>query len=415
MIIIHTMNDQTTYLPRYLSKHISKALKSSPVVVITGARQTGKSTLVQHLGERESRLYDSLDDIDTLELASSNPDALVNREGRISFDEVQRSPSLLLAVKRAVDKKRTAGRFILTGSANLLLMKRVSESLAGRAVYFSLLPFSRREVLGAGAVGIWQEFFTLPHTKWLDCIKGQSASKENWAECVLRGGYPVPSLHLSTDEERTLWFTGYTRTYLERDLHEVGGVSSLVDFQRLMRGICLRLGNIVNQTDLARDIGLSQPTVHRHLDLLELSHQLVRLPAYSVNRTKRLIKSPKAYWTDTAIALHLSAEKQPRGCHFENMILCDLLAWRGSAKGQELFYWRTTTGEEVDFVIEWNGKLLAIEVKTTPNPRLADARHLLTFREQYKKTSLPALLVHTGNEVRWLADGVLAVPWWKLL
>ena len=415
MIIIHAMNARQSFLPRYLSRDITKALKSSPVVVVTGARQTGKSTLVQHLGEERPRLYESLDELDTLELATINPDALVNRVGRFSFDEVQRSPALLLAVKRAVDRERTAGRFILTGSANLLLMKRVSESLAGRAVYLTLLPFSRREVLGTGSVGIWQELFALPHSAWLERINAQDEPNEDWEACAMRGGYPVPALQLPSQDERSLWFTGYTQTYLERDTQELGGVSSLVDFRRLMRAICLRLGNVVNQTEMARDLGLSQPTVHRHLDLLEVSHQLVRLPAYAVNRTKRLIKSPKAYWTDTAMALHLSGEKSARGCHFENMILCDLLAWQGSAAGQELFYWRTTTGEEVDFVIEWQGRLLPMEVKASRAPRLADARHLFTFRDQYKSTTLPALLVHTGRDVRWLAEGVLAVPWWKLI
>ncbi len=415
MIIIHIMNGPQTYFPRRLSGDIIKALRSSPVVVITGARQTGKSTLVQHLGEARPRLYESLDDFDTLELATNSPDTLVNREGRFSFDEVQRSPALLLAVKRAVDRQRTAGRFILTGSANLLLLKRVSESLAGRAVYFTLLPFSRREVLGTGSVGIWQELFTLPHSAWLERINAQDEPDDEWQVWAKRGGYPVPALQLTSQDERTLWFRGYTQTYLERDSQELGGVSSLVDFRRLMRAVCLRLGNVVNQTEMARDLGLSQPTVYRHLDLLEVSHQLVRLPAYSVNRTKRLIKSPKAYWTDTAMALHLSGEKSPRGCHFENMILCDLLAWQGSAEGQELFYWRTTTGEEVDFVVEWNGKLLPMEVKASHAPRVADARHLLAFRDEYKSTALPALLVHTGRDVRWLAEGVLAVPWWKLI
>jgi uncharacterized protein len=415
MIIIHAMNNYATYLPRYLARRITKALKSSPVVVITGARQTGKSTLVQHLGEEQPRFYESLDDIDTLELATTNPDALVKREGRFSFDEVQRSPALLLAVKRSVDRERKAGRFILTGSANLLLIKRIGESLAGRAVYFTLLPFSRGETSGAGSVGVWPELFSLPQRSWLEYLKEQDRRKEGWESCAMRGGYPVPALQLDSEEERALWFTGYTQTYLERDSSELSAVSSLVDFRRLMRAVCLRLGNVINQTEVARDLGLSQPTVHRHLDLLELSHQLVRLPAYSVNRTKRLIKSPKAYWTDTAMALHLSGEKSPRGCHLENLILCDLLAWQGSAEGQELFYWRTTTGEEVDFVIEWKGKLLPMEIKATSHPRLGDAGHLLTFREQYKSTSLPALLVHAGEDVRWLAEGVLAVPWWRLI
>jgi hypothetical protein len=415
MIIIHAVNNRTPYLQRYLSARAVKALKSSPVVVVTGARQTGKSTLARHLEENDSRAYYSLDEIDTLELAGSNPDALVNRPGKMTFDEVQRSPSLMLAVKRAVDKQRVAGRFLLTGSANLLLMKRVSESLAGRAVYLTLLPFSRREVLGFGAVGIWLELFRLSSKRWKEYIEAGNSSEEDWKARAARGGYPVPALQLSGNEERRLWFTGYTQTYLERDVQNLVGVSSLIDFRRLMRAISLRLGNIVNQTELARDIGLSQPTVHRHLDALEVSHQLVRLPAYSVNRTKRLIKSPKAYWTDTAFALHLAGDPQPRGCHLENMILSDMLAWKGSSEEQDVSYWRTTTGEEVDFVIEWQGKLLPVEVKTTPHPRLADARHLRTFNEQYKKASLPGLLIHTGEMLEWLAEDVLAVPWWKVI
>jgi predicted AAA+ superfamily ATPase len=183
-----------------------------------------------------------------------------------------------------------------------------------------------------------------------------------------------------------------------------------------MRAACLRLGNLINQTELARDVGLSQPTVHRHLGLMEASYQAVSLPAYSVNRTKRLIKSPKLYWTDTALAMHLAGETKPRGAHLENLILGDLLVWRETvADSPQLFYWRTTTGEEVDFVIERQGKLLPIEVKSTSRPRLRDARGLQIYRQEYSDASLGGLLIHTGSETRWLAKGVLAAPWWRVI
>lgn len=412
MIIIHIVNN-IAYKPRLVEEALEKALKTFPVVVVTGTRQAGKSTLVQHA--QKERLYLSLDDVDVLEQAHVFPQGLIERAPRITIDEVQRSPNLLLAVKRAVDKKRVPGQFILTGSANLLLMKRVSESLAGRAVYFSLMPMTRRELLGHRSAGIWEKFFSTPSKEWPELIEGDRSVKEKWQDVAQRGGYPVPTLQTTDAEERTAWFAGYARTYLERDLRDVANVSSLVDFRRLMRAVCLRIGSLVNQTELARDVGLSQPTVLRHLNALETSYQLIRLPAYGVNRTKRLIKSPKAYWTDTALALYLAGESEPRGSHLENMVLTDLMAWSGAGTDAEIMYWRTTAGEEVDFVIERNKLLLPVEVKATTRPKFTDARHLLTFREQYRKSSLPAPLLYDGDDAKWLAEGLLAIPWWKVI
>jgi hypothetical protein len=162
----------------------------------------------------------------------------------------------------------------------------------------------------------------------------------------------------------------------ERDLQDLASISALPDFRRLMQAACLRLGQLLNQTELGRDVGLPQPTVHRWLNLLETSYLLVRLPAYAVNRTKRLVKSPRIFWGDTGVALHLGATA-PAGAHLENLVLHDLLAWRDAQVDRvELAYWRTTIGEEVDFVIEVGGTLLPIEVKATSKPRLADCAHL---------------------------------------
>ena len=143
---------------------------------------------------------------------------------------------------------------------------------------------------------------------------------------------------------------------------------------------------------------------------------LVRLPAYAVNRTKRLIKSPKLYWGDTGVAMHVGRETEPRGAHLENIVLHDLLAWRDARLDPaEIFYWRTSTGEEVDFVIEARDRLLPIEVKATERPRLRDITHLRTFRAEYGDGARAGLLLHAGNEVEWLAPDVLAAPWWRVL
>lgn len=410
------MNDLQA-VPRQLEGPLEKALATSPVVVVSGARQTGKSTLASRLDDAKRREYLTLDDPELLERARSAPDALVTGAKRVTIDEVQRSPELLLAIKRSVDRERTRGRFLLTGSADLLLMKRVSESLAGRALHLTLWPMARREQLGRGRSGLWPELFAAKDANWLELVRAEAKDlEEDWTERARVGGFPTPALHLGDAEERRLWFAGYVRTYLERDLRELLEVSSLVDFRRLMRAICLRLGSLVNQAELGRDVGLSQPTVHRHLAVLEASYQLVRLEPYAVNRTKRLIKSPKLYWADTGLALHLSGESELRGAHFENLVLGDLLAWRGSmVDAPEVLYWRTSTGIEVDFVVEWKGKLLPIEVKATKKPRLDDAAGLRVFREEYAKTTRAGLLLHCGSETSWLDDGVLAVPWWRVL
>ena len=171
----------------------------------------------------------------------------------------------------------------------------------------------------------------------------------------------------------------------------------------------------MNQTELGRDTGLPQPTVHRYLNLLETSYQLVRLPAFSVNRTKRLIKSPKAYWTDTGLALHLSGLTEPTGVHFENTVLAELSAWRETDSVRtEVLYWRTASGQEVDFVVERGRQLLPIEVKTTTRPRLSDAQSLSTFLEEYDDMAKGALLLHGGDETFWMRERVLAVPWWRV-
>jgi hypothetical protein len=150
--------------------------------------------------------------------------------------------------------------------------------------------------------------------------------------------------------------------------------------------------------------------------LLEASYQLVRLPAYAVNRTKRLIKSPKLYWGDTGVALHLAGVAEPMGAHLENLVLQDLVAWRDARlERTELGYWRTAIGEEVDLVVEAGGRLLPIEVKAAARPRLSDAAHLRTFRGEYGRKARPGLLLHTGSALQWLAPDVLAAPWWRVL
>lgn len=410
MDIIHVVN----ILPRLVDDALAARLRVMPAVVVTGARQTGKSTLVEQLVPGDRR-YRSLDDFDVRDVARRDPEALLGGDDPLTLDEVQRLPGLLTAVKRAIDRDRRPGRFLLTGSANLLLMRQVSESLAGRASYLTLWPMTRREQLGLASAGRWDDLLAAPDNEWRDLLAAGDDLDEDWQALALRGGFPTPALELTTPADRAIWFDGYVRTYLERDLQDLASISALPDFRRLMQAACLRVGQLLNQTELGRDVGLPQPTVHRWLNLLETSYLLVRLPAYAANRTKRLVKSPRVYWADTGVALHLGATA-PVGAHLENLVLHDLLAWRDArADRAELAYWRTTIGEEVDFVIEAGGKLLPIEVKATAKPRLADCAHLRTFRQEYGRKARAGLVLHTGRTVEWLTPDVLAVPWWRVL
>ena len=405
------MND---FMRRAVQAHLDAHLEVMPVVVVTGARQTGKSTLAQRLAPGPRR-FTTLDDLDAFDAAERDPDSLLGGPDPVTLDEIQRAPNLLRAIKRHVDNSRTPGRFLLTGSANLALMTRVSESLAGRASYLTLWPMTRREQLGLGRAGIWEDLLSTPDSAWQEIVAGQTPHAEDWRVAARRGGFPDPAVHLEADAGRSIWFDGYIQTYLERDLATLSSVASLVDFRRLIRAACLRVGQIANQTETGRDTAIPQPTVHRYLNLLEVSYLLVRLPAYAVNKTKRLIKSPKLYWCDTGLALRIAAS-DPAPAHLENLVLCDLLVWRDSRPDPaEIAYWRTTTGDEVDFVVETPDALLPIEVKATANPRLRDTVRLRTFRKEYPDKARAGLLLHNGESVEWLAPDVLAAPWWRVI
>lgn len=388
-----------------------------PVVVVTGARQTGKTTLVMMHPALRERQHFNLDDAATRAAALSDPALFARQAPAMAIDEVQRAPELMLAIKGEVDREfqATKGRFVLTGSANLLMMKQVSDSLAGRAIYLRLGPMTRREQIGLAATGRWDLFFTESLEKWRDALESDPPLAEPWADAVTRGGLPVPALHIGA-EARTDWFTSYISTYIDRDLRDLSTVELLPDFRQAMRALALRIGSPVNQTEIARDLNIQQRNLSRWMNLLETSWLLARVPAFSVNRTSRLMRRPKIYWLDSALAMHLAGETQPRGPHLENLVFSDLQAWAAlQSRLTQVLYWRTTDNAEVDFVVETGQQRLAVEVKATSRPGFSDARHLKRFVEEYPDTCVGALLLHDGDQVLRFGERILAVPWWRVI
>jgi predicted AAA+ superfamily ATPase len=407
------------YRPRALAPVVEQALETHPVVVVSGARQTGKTTLVRNLPSAAKRSFQSLDDFDVLELARDRPEDLLARGRRLTLDEVQRVPDLLLAIKRDVDARRQRGRFLLTGSANLLLMRQVADSLAGRAVYLLLAPFAAGEKRGEGSVPPWSEIAS--------CRRGEEVVERinelpsidcDWQREILRGGMPPAALARSA-RERGQWFEGYVRTYLERDLRDLSQIASLPDFRRLMGLAVHRLGQLVNQSELGRDAGISQATTHRYLGLLETTFQVHKVTPYSVNPSKRLIKSPKLYWADSGLAAHLAGvsgvsalRSSPLfGALAENAVFSGLLAWREAARARpEIHYWRTAGGAEVDFVVERGARLIPVEIKTARRIRIGDLRHLEIFLDDYARQAPWGAVLYDTDQAHPITRRVIGLP-----
>lgn len=403
---------------RWLTERLQAALQALPVVVLTGARQTGKTTLARSLPE--PRGYLSLDDLGILGQAQADPDSLL-LDRPLTLDEVQRAPDLLLSLKRQVDRQRQPGDFLLTGSANLLLMSQVAESLAGRTVYLELPPFCPAEWLErpeglAPLDRLFEPDFNLKD--WPD-------EPGDWTDWLVRGGF-APAVGAASEESRNFWFAGYVQTYLERDLRQLSAVSSLPDFQRLMALAANRVGRLLNQSELARDAALPQPTVHRHLNLLETGCLIARLAPYSTNPTTGQVKSRKLYWSDCGLAAWLAGirscqdvtRRMDQGFWLEQAIFQSLQAWRTlDLTSRRLYFWRDRSGREVDFILEKNGVLVALEIKAASQVTLSDVVGIKAFQQSLgagQRLRLGAVL-HDGSSARTLGENQYALPWGWLL
>lgn len=400
------------YLSREITPYLLKALHQMPVVVMTGMRQVGKSTFLQQAPELKKRRYISLDDFTSLETAKRNPEFFLEEDTPVTIDEVQRAPEILLAIKRSVDKKDIPGRFLLSGSANFALLKEVSESLAGRALYLQMHPFTRREIHASlQKEPAIKTFFKNPEEIPRDPVTPIHPKE------ILTGGMPRVALH--QEKDALLWFRGFEQTYLERDIRQLSQVADLVSFHTLLQMASLRIGQILNQSELARDAKLNNMTAGRYLNLLETSFVLQKLQPYLKNKTSRLIKSPKLYLSDSGLACYLSgvvdisqpSQERLWGALFENFVAQNLWGILSATWPEaRLYYWQIPARHEVDFVVEVNHRdTLAIEVKSGTRWEERDLTPLRNFLSATPRCRA-AVLAYNGKEAAQLDKRLWVLP-----
>lgn len=398
-----------TYHPREIAGQLVSALDDMPVVAVTGMRQTGKSTFLQEQAELKGRRYVTLDDFAQLAAAKENPDRFVDTDEPLTIDEAQRCPELFIAIKRAVDRRRVPGCFILSGSANFLMMKNISESLAGRAVYFTMHPFSSRELQGQTREPPFiRRFFDE------QAISGLGEAPAIPLGAISRGG--MPSVCLGGMKDTTNWFTGYEHTYLDRDIRDLGRIGDIIPFRGLLRLAALRTGGILSISDLGRDARLKSATVTGYLSLLELSCIFYRLAPYLRNPASRLIKSPKLYLGDSGIACflaeveELTPDHRLKGAMLETYVAQNLVSiLDASWPRAKMYFWNIQGRHEVDFIIEAQNRCLAIEVKGSARWEKDDLASLKAFVARTPHC-LAGILAYNGTTPVRLGDKLWAIP-----
>jgi predicted AAA+ superfamily ATPase len=404
----------TAYLAREITSRLEKALRLLPVVVLSGLRQTGKSTLLQNeAGLASGHTYRTLDDFATLAMARTNPESLL--EGATILDEVQRCPELLVALKRSVDEHRKPGRFILSGSANLALLGHVTETLAGRAGYFTLHPMTRREQRGETSSEPFLVKFLRSHA--LPSGKAHPVTEKE----ILTGG--LPPACLGSADGVAEWFRGYVQTYVERDVRQLSHITDLVAFRTLAQLAALRTGQVLVISTLGRDAKLNAVTAGRYLDLLEASFLIRRLPPFLKNRSSRLVKSPKLHFTDSGLAAHLAGittlepgrDDLLRGALFETYVAQNFTALlEAHLPDAQLAFWHEQGRHEVDFVIEVDRKVFGIEVKAATRWSESDLSGLRAFLDR-TPACVAAVLAYNGKEPVKLDERLYAIPLGQLL
>ena len=394
---------------------LRRALARSPVVLVNGPRQSGKTTLVRSLREGKPRRYITLDEAPTLAAAKADPSGFIAAlEGPVTLDEIQHAPELFPAIKVVVDRKREPGRFLLTGSANVLLLPRLAESLAGRMQLLTLWPLSQGEIEGS------REGF-------LDAVFGErtikhfevAETREDLIGRALRGGYPG-IIEWIDEGERGDWFNSYVTTLLQRDVRDLANVEGLTALPHLLSLLAVRSGSLVNFAELSRSAAIAQSTLKRYVTLFQATFMADTVPAWSANLSKRLIKAPRLVVTDTGLMSHLARVGRARlehdpalaGWLLESFVMTELRKQAVWSEGRpDLFHFRAVTGQEVDVILEDRaGRVVGVEIKASSKVAAADFRGIETLRSVARKRFHRGVVLYTGRQALPFGPGLHALP-----
>ena len=400
---------------RHITAQLLAALGDTPVVLLHGARQVGKSTLAQELATKgHPARYLTLDDAAVLAAAKSDPAGFVRGlDEPVVIDEVQRAPELFIPIKTSVDRDRRPGRFLLTGSANVLLLPKLSESLAGRMEILTLWPLSQGEISGEVEDFIDRMFAPSPKRS-----PDTGMDRDELARLIAAGGYPEAILRRPA--RRPAWFRSYVATILQRTVRDVADIERLHEIPRLLGVLAARTGTLLNVADLSRTLGIPQTTLQRYLALLQTTFLLHLLPAWTARVRKRLLKSPKILTVDTGLASHLvgmntkglTASTELWGAFVETFVTMELhkqAAW--SKTRPTLYHFRTAKGGEVDVVMEEpSGKLVGVETKAAVSVGAGDFRGLRTLAEIAGQRFLRGVLLYLGEQAVPFGAKLYAMP-----
>lgn len=405
-------------LGRNLLARLLDALGDTPAVLVNGARQTGKSTLVQSDDlAAQARQYLTFDDPGILAAAKRDPNGFVaGLETPITIDEVQHVPELFPVIKAAIDRQRRPGRFLLTGSANVMLLPKLSESLAGRMEVLTLWPFSQGELGGTKETFV-DVLFSRKPVSWAG--GSTPLRRTDLFERVVRGGYP-PVVDRHSVARRDAWFQSYVLTMLQRDISDLANIADATAVPRLLSVIATRAGGLLNFADLSRTVGLPQTTLKRYFALLETMFLVQLLRPWFRNLGKRLIQTPKVYLNDSGLLAHLLGATVDRlheegnlaGTLLENFAIMELrkqTTW--SATQPEVFFWRTASGQEVDVVLEDPaGKVAGVEIKSSATLGAKDVHSLQLLADTVGKDWLRGVVLYTGAGVVPFSGNIHGVP-----
>ena len=404
---------------RHILPLLNDALADTPVVLLNGPRQSGKSTLAQSL-EADGRRYLTLDDRAVLQAARENPDGFVaGLIGDVVLDEVQRAPDLFLSIKAAVDRARRPGRFVLTGSANVLLLPRIADSLAGRMEILPLWPLSCAELADVPQLNRAQWLF---NGDW-SALRVPPCERAELIAALIGGGFP--EVQGRSAARRAGWFDSYLQAILGRDVRDLANLEQLLQLPNLLQLLATRSATLLNFAELSRSSTMAQTTLKRYLALLETLFMVVRLPAWERNLGKRMTKAPKVFLTDCGMLAHLLSYSEkgldnlpglPGGL-VESFVLAELLKHLSfTSERLTLWHYRTQSNIEVDFVLEnRQGQLTGIEVKASGSVDYAAFKGLRHLQETEPDKFVRGIVLYAGREVVPFGEKLFAVPlsvWW---